>query len=53
MNKKELKELMKSFEDFKFQDYINLDEDKSSNDYEKGFNMAIGLCLSTLDELIE
>jgi hypothetical protein len=46
MTNKEIENLMSKFEDF-----IELEnENLTSSKYERGFNMGIGLCLSTLED---
>ncbi len=52
MENKELEYLMSKFEEFQFEDFIDIEpESLNSCEYERGFNMGIGLCLTVLDEL--
>lgn len=52
MTNKEIENLMSKFEEFQYEEYIELEnENSTSSEYERGFNMGVGLCLSLLDEL--
>ena len=52
MTNKEIEYLMSKFEEFRFEDYIEIEnENLTSSEYERGFNMGVGLCLTILDEL--
>jgi hypothetical protein len=52
MSIEEIELLMDKFEEFKFEDFIGIEnENTTSSEYEKGFNMGVGLCLTILDEL--
>ena len=52
MIKVDIEELMQKIEEFKYEDFIELEPDiTSSFDYEKGFDLGVGLCLTILDEL--
>lgn len=52
MTNKEIEYLMSKFEEFRFEDYIEIEsENITSSEYEKGFNMGVGLCLTILDEI--
>ncbi len=52
MTNREIENLMAKIEELQFEDYIEIEsENKNSSQYERGFNMGVGLCLTILDEL--
>ncbi len=52
MSREEIELLMQKMEEFKYEDYIDIEpETKSSSDFERGFNLGVGLCLTILEEL--
>jgi hypothetical protein len=47
----EIELLINKMEEFKYEDYIDIESETISSEYKRGFDMGVGLCLTVLDEL--